>query len=257
MHTITSQQNAQLGPTPVVEVHVEGCPVTALLDTGSPATIISLDFLLQTLAKQKKPGETPQAWRERIEKQLEPPSIPLRSYGGQPLSIVGQVLVNICRGDTSTRAKVHIQQGAPVCVLIGTDVLPKLGFVLLESDSGGIATDCLKWKRECETTERSTVSTDYGHDDCSPGTVKLITTTKVPARHVRVVKAKLDGVSRGSVALLDGEIKLKERGLRIAESLLEPDGEHCVRIPIENVSCESVCLESGVLLGQIEPVTSY
>ena len=51
MHTITSQQNAQLGLTPTTEVQVEGCPVTALLDTGSPLTIISLDFLLQTLAE--------------------------------------------------------------------------------------------------------------------------------------------------------------------------------------------------------------
>lgn len=45
-----------------------------------------------------------------------------------------------------------------MCVLIGTDVLPKLGFVLLESDADGIATDCLskqKWKRECESTEHS------------------------------------------------------------------------------------------------------
>ena len=66
MHTITSQQDAQLGPTPTTEVQVEGCPITNLLDTGSPATIVSLDFLLQTLAKQK-PGETPKAWRARIE----------------------------------------------------------------------------------------------------------------------------------------------------------------------------------------------
>ena len=43
--------------------------------------------------------------------------------------------------------------------------------------------------------------------------------------------------------------------MRIAESLLEPDGERCVRIPIQNVSCESVCLESGAVLGQIQPVT--
>ena len=57
------------------------------------------------------------------------------------------------------------------------------------------------------------------------------------------------------MALLDGRTQLEERGLRIAESLLEPDGEHCVRIPIENVGCEPVCLESGVVLGQIEPVT--
>ena len=41
----------------------------------------------------------------------------------------------------------------------------------------------------------------------------------------------------------------------IAESLLEPDSERSVAIPIENVSCESVCLESGVVFGRIEPVT--
>ena len=184
MHTITSQQNAQL-PPPRKSKWKDAQSLLSSLDTGSPATIISLDFLLQTLAEQRKPGETPQAWRTRIEKQLEPPSIPLRSYGGQPLSIVGQVMVHIRRGDTSTRVKVHIQQGAPVCVLIRTDVLPKLGFVLLESSADGTATDCLsrqKWKRECQNTECSpAVSTDCGHDDCPPGTVKLITTTKVPA----------------------------------------------------------------------------
>ena len=82
------------------------------------------------------------------------------------------------------------------------------GFVLLESSADGTATDCLsgqKWKRECQNTECSpAISTDCGHNDCPPGTVKLITTIKVPARHVQVVKARLDGVRRGSVALLDG-----------------------------------------------------
>ena len=69
------------------------------------------------------------------------------------------------------------------------------------------------------------------------------------------MKAKLNGVSRGSVALLDAGDQLEERGLRIAESLLEPDGEHCVHILVQNVSCESECLESGVVLGQVQPVT--
>ena len=169
---------------------------------------------------------------------------------------MGQVTVDIRRGDTSTRVKVHIQQGAPVCVLIGTDALPKLSFVLLEPGSDGTATDCLlkqKWKKTSE--DSPTVSADYGHDNCPPGTIKLITATRVPARHVRIVKAKLNGVSRGSVALLDAGDQLEERGLRITESLLEPDGEHCVRIPVQNVSCESVCLELGVVLGQVQPVT--
>ena len=65
MHTITLQEadvDTQLGPTLTSEVQFEGCPVNALLDTGSPSTIISLEFLLDALAKQKKPEETPQEW---------------------------------------------------------------------------------------------------------------------------------------------------------------------------------------------------
>ena len=255
MHTITSQQNSgspQLGPTLTAEIQIEGCPVTALLDTGSPATIVSLEFLLRTLAKQKREDETPQAWRARVEKKLEPPGIPLRSYGGQPLNIVGQVTVDICRGAHKANVRVHIQQGAPVCVLVGTDVLPKLGFVLLESGAGDVATDYLSQQ---ETNDRPPTTTNNRKLEISPGTVKLITATRVPARHVRIVKAKLDGVAQGSVALLTAGDGFEERGLRITESLLEPDGEHCVHLPIQNVSCTSICLDSGAMLGQVQPVT--
>lgn len=126
MHTITPQQDGgspQLGPTLTADIQMEGCPITALLDTGSPVMIVSLDFMVQTLAKQKGENETAQAWRARVEKRLEPPSVPLRSYGGQPLNIVGQITVDICRGDHKASVGVHIQQAARVCVLLGTYVL--------------------------------------------------------------------------------------------------------------------------------------
>ena len=61
MHTITLQESdvaAQLGPTLTSEIQFEGCLVKALLDTGSPSTIVSLEFLLEMLAKQKKPEDT-------------------------------------------------------------------------------------------------------------------------------------------------------------------------------------------------------
>ena len=56
MQTITSSEDEVclgLGPTATTEVTLEGYPVKALVDTGSPNTIMSLDFLLQVLAKQK------------------------------------------------------------------------------------------------------------------------------------------------------------------------------------------------------------
>ena len=41
----------------------------------------------------------------------------------------------------------------------------------------------------------------------------------------------------------------------IEEALLQPDGEHCVCIPIQNLSYGPVELESGVTLGLVQPVT--
>ena len=86
-------------------------------------------------------------------------------------------------------------------------------------------------------------------------TVRLITTTRVPARHTKIVKARLDGVGLQSTALLDPGGDLGQRGLLIEEALLQPDGEHCVCIPIQNLSCGAVELTSGVTLGQVHSVT--
>ena len=50
-------------------------------------------------------------------------------------NILGEVMVGISRGAITNRAKVHIPQGPPVCVLIETNDPPNLEFVLLESGS--------------------------------------------------------------------------------------------------------------------------
>ena len=39
------------------------------------------------------------------------------------------------------------------------------------------------------------------------------------------------------------------------EAILEPDGELCVSVLIQNPTCVPVCLSSGDILGQIQPVT--
>ena len=60
MHGITcpQQQSVKLGLTPTTEVNFEGTNVQALLDTGSPVTIVSAKFLFQTLAKHRLPNQT-------------------------------------------------------------------------------------------------------------------------------------------------------------------------------------------------------
>ena len=43
-----------LGPTPTTTVRVKGMPAEALLDTGSPVTIVSLDFLVKALTRRRE-----------------------------------------------------------------------------------------------------------------------------------------------------------------------------------------------------------
>ena len=75
--------------------------------------IVSLEFLLEVLAKQKKPEETLQEWQARVEQKMEPPTI-LCSYGGQKLNILCQITVDLSRGSRKVMAKVQVQKGAPV-----------------------------------------------------------------------------------------------------------------------------------------------
>ena len=62
MHGVTSVDpidNVKLGPVLTSTVEVEGEPVETLLDTGSPVTIISWEWLLQLLAKKWLEGQSP------------------------------------------------------------------------------------------------------------------------------------------------------------------------------------------------------
>ena len=93
----TGREKAPLGPTLHAVVMFEGMPVKALVDTGSPAAIVSLEFLLDALAKQRKPGQAPEEWKTEIRARLRPPSITLHNYGGDELRILRQVSAHISR----------------------------------------------------------------------------------------------------------------------------------------------------------------
>ena len=67
MHGISSpdaKDNPHLGPIIHSEVQLDGIPVQALLDTGSPATIVSLEFLIEARWKRKPPHFTREKWKE-------------------------------------------------------------------------------------------------------------------------------------------------------------------------------------------------
>ena len=103
MHGIAAPGEAnpttvQLGPAVYSEVEFEGCHVKALVDTGSPATIVSLDCVLSALAKGRPKSQTPSEWERVVKQTLKPPEVTLRSNEGGGLDIIAQLSATIQSG---------------------------------------------------------------------------------------------------------------------------------------------------------------
>ena len=66
LHALNNKVSNYVGLTPTTEVNFEGTNVQALLDTGSPVTIVSAKFLFQTLAKHRLPDQTVEEWEDSV-----------------------------------------------------------------------------------------------------------------------------------------------------------------------------------------------
>ena len=144
MHKIspeTTDKDSTLGPTPTSKVFLDGMATTALVDTGSPVSIVSLDFFLKASAANRGQSQTPDAWGEAVRQRLKPATMYLRSYGGANLPIIGQAVCSLAAGHRKIHTHLQIQEKAPVELLLGTDILYKLGFSLVHLDQGDLLTD--------------------------------------------------------------------------------------------------------------------
>ena len=52
----------------------------------------------------------------------------LQNYSGDKLRVVRQIKVTLSRSGHSARAIIQVQKGAPAKLLVGTDLLSKLGY---------------------------------------------------------------------------------------------------------------------------------
>ena len=131
-----------------------------------------------------------------------------------------QVTVNIARDNQNVTASVLVQKGAPLKLLLGSDLLPLLGFSFLETKADDSTVDHL----QPQPTSPQTMS----------ATVRLLTATRLPPRHTKIVRARVDGSGHRSTSLLVPEVQWESKGLRMEEAVLEPDGEQCVTLLIQN-----------------------
>ena len=265
MHVLTGKDRdgSSVGPTPTVEVLFEGVPTHALLDTGSPVTIVSLNFVLQALVKQRNESQTPTEWEQEVKARLSPPKLTLQNYGGGDLDIIRQRTANISRENYAT---VLMQKDDPLDLLLGTDLHASLGFLLLETGSNGRALDLLQ-NKEWEVSELSTAEqlkdsrkettpeSAISEETPQPAVVRLITAVWLPARHGKLVRTNASNFPEDSVALFEptGD-QLKKRGLTIEEAAMQPDNQQHITLIVRNNSLESVSLQEGEVLGYLQLV---
>ena len=81
-----------------------------------------------------------------VESRLEPPTVTLQNYAGDELDLIRQIKLLIGREDHKVDVIIKVQNNAPLGLLIGTDILSRLGIVLMKTD-GEVATDVLQ---ECQ-----------------------------------------------------------------------------------------------------------
>ena len=86
--------DATLGPSPTSEILLDGMPTAALVDKGSPVSIVSLTFFLEATAANREKSQPPAAWGKAVRQRLCPATMSLCCYGGTQLAIVGQA---VCR----------------------------------------------------------------------------------------------------------------------------------------------------------------
>ena len=102
--------NPALSPSIHVEVLLEGHPVKALVDTGSPVTIVSITCLLDILGKLRNPNQTMDEWKIQIQRKFQTPSIVVNNYGGGMINIISQIPVSLRLGDKEYCATILVQK---------------------------------------------------------------------------------------------------------------------------------------------------
>lgn len=124
-----SDPEPRLDPTVYAPVEVNGVATDAVTDTGSPATTISLEFVLKVCQGQ---DQTAQQWKEATHQRL-------RNHTEHSIAMGVTNYTELSLRATST---ILVQKDASNNLLIGTDVQSRLGFSLVLKKLDGRTADC-------------------------------------------------------------------------------------------------------------------
>ncbi len=241
VHSTDSGGRAKLGPTITASICVNGVKTEALLDTGSPTTVMSLKFALEVLAQERPKFNTVEEWSQAVKLRFGEPSVVLKSYGGARLNVIAQLQVTLSQGEHSTNALVLVQKDAPNALLVGTDLLSLLGFSMKRK---AVDEELLEPKQDATPQEESS--------ERPTSVVKLLQAVRIPAWHRKMVRVKVSGWSSRGLSLFTPAID--DDDLTIEDAVVQMEQGDCLTLIAENRGLTPMKLKKDMTLGGLEPV---
>ena len=255
MHGIKAEPS-KLGPVPTSKIEVDGLATEALLDTGSPVSIVSLDFFLKAAAAKRPKEQSPTDWGREVKKRLAPTAMSLRSYGGADIPLVAQVSCALARGNLRVDAQLQVQQGAPVYLLLGTDTLAKLGFTLTEQQDPAkdvLPAGATTSSRQQHDQHEASIPPDGVPTLTTSAVVRLIRPARVPAGHSKVVRVEVtDQDLAGETCLIEPFLQHHREDISVPDTLVGVNERSEAAVVIANTGCAPVLLREGRIIGNIQ-----
>ena len=278
----STKPKSTLGSTILSKVEVNGISTEALIDTGSPVTIISLDFATIVMAKERNKFKNVEEWQEATLKKFEPPEVTLKNYGGGRLDVLAQLPVRITQGDYGADVKVLVRKDAPNRLLLGTDAQPPLGYVLIKKENNASGVDLatgktvhLDYRESGDTSESPQTKEPTGGEETrspdvipseepqdqsqpvptGPGVVRLLNATRIPSGYKKMVRAKVEGNLREQLSLFT-PVQLED-DLMMVDSAVDLSEGNSVVLVVQNPGVVPVKMKKNCVLGQVVPVSKY
>ena len=156
-----------------------------------------------------------------------------------------QVQTTTSRPGYKVEATIQVQRGAPARLLVGTDLLPRLGFLFVCTGQGSEDTDLLDSQvlsGNLGISSRGVADRDQENSVC------LLRTARLPG-----VCAKIAPIqeSSGASYFFERSFELGRKGVLLSEAAVEPDADNCGVVFLENRRCELVEVEEGQVLGRL------
>ena len=274
-----------LGPTITSQVQVNGISTDALVDTGSPVTIISLDFAMIVSAKERTKF---QGWKEATLMKFEAPEVSLRTYGGGRLDVLAQMPVRITRGNYHTDVKVLVRKGAPNRLLLGTDAQIPLGFSMFKKEAENSGVDLITGELLSIGNEASEPpkppqggdgvgsvdqhllptggavtyqeqtpprTKDLPLDSDQAVVARLLQATRIAPGYKKMMRARVEGDIPHKLFLFT-PVPVKP-DVVMADGAVEFSDDRCVVLVVQNHGVVPAKLKKGQALGEVSPVSEY